>query len=203
MAMTTKQPLYEGNDIMDKLTLRHNMHALLAKIDAADRHTRSLAACNRLAETQEFRSAQLIMIFLSMESEVETSTLAIQAWSAGKQIAVPRVFWEQRAIEPVEIQSLDFSPSGKALSPRNPVHGKPVSLGQIDLIVVPGIAFDRRGYRLGRGKGFYDRFLAQKDLRALRVALCFQEQVLPQDLPVEPHDVPMNMIVTDESVIRC
>ena len=187
---------------MDKVTIRHNMQALLGKIDASARHTRSLAACNRLAQTSEFRASQLIMLFLSMESEVETSTLAIQAWTAGKRIAVPRVFWEERVIEPVEIQSLDFSPQGKPAGPRDPVQGTLVSLGQIDLVVVPGIAFDRRGYRLGRGKGFYDRFLAQKDLRALRVALCFQEQVLPQNLPIEPHDVPMNMIVTDETVIR-
>ena len=188
---------------MDKVTIRRNMKALLEKISPPDRHTRSLAACKRLAETAEFRAAQLIMLFLSMESEVETSTLAIQAWTAGKRIAVPRVFWEERAIEPVEIQSLDFSPQGKPAGPREPVHGKLVSLGQIDLVVVPGKAFDRRGYRLGRGQGFYDRFLAQKDLCAQRVALCFQEQVLEQNLPIEPHDVPMNMIVTDETVIRC
>ncbi|NNM87234.1 MAG: 5-formyltetrahydrofolate cyclo-ligase [Phycisphaerae bacterium] len=188
---------------MDKVTIRNNMKDLLGKIDASDRHARSLAACNRLVNTVEFRDSQLIMLFLSMESEVETSTLAIQAWTAGKRIAVPRVFWEQRAIEPVEIQSLDFPPQGKPTGPRDPVQGTLVSLGQIDLVVVPGIAFDRRGYRLGRGKGFYDRFLSQKELRAVRMALCFQEQVLPQDLPVEPHDIPMNMIVTDETVIRC
>ncbi len=189
--------------MMDKVTIRHNMKALLGTIDATARHTRSLAACNRLAQTPEFRESQLIMLFLSLESEVETSTLAIQAWTAGKRIAVPRVFWEERAIAPVEIQSLDFSSQGKPAGPREPVHGKLVSLGQIDLVVVPGIAFDRRGHRLGRGQGFYDRFLAQKDLRARRIALCFQEQVLQQELPIEPHDVPMNMIVTDETVIRC
>lgn len=188
---------------MDKVILRNAMKSLLGKISPDERHTRSLAACNIFSETREFHDATLIMLFLSMENEVETTTLAIQAWKSAKSIAVPRVYWEQRVIEPVEINSLDSQSNRGSASLREPAQGRVIPLGMIDLVVVPGLAYDRRGFRVGRGKGFYDRFLAQKELHGLRVALCFHEQVLSENIPVEPHDVPMHLIITDREVIRC
>ncbi|MGC9260822.1 MAG: 5-formyltetrahydrofolate cyclo-ligase [Phycisphaerae bacterium] len=103
----------------------------------------------------------------------------------------------------VPIKSLDTSPNPLVQGLRDPVGETPISLARIDLVAVPGLAFDRRGYRLGRGKGFYDCFLSQKDFRGLRIALCFHEQLLEELLPVEPHDVPMNMIITDQKIVRC
>ena len=76
-------------------------------------------------------------------------------------------------------------------------------LALIDMVVIPGLAFDRPGYRVGRGRWFYDRFLAQKDFQGIRCGLCFHEQIQNQEIPCEPHDVPMDLIVTDVEVIRC
>ena len=188
---------------MQKNDLRKEMRSVLATITPEQRHIRSLDVCHQLQDTPEFRRAETIMLFLSMEQEVETSTLVLQAWKEGKTVALPRVRWAEREIEPVAIKSLDTSPNPSMQGLRDPVGGTPISLARIDLVAVPGLAFDRRGYRLGRGKGFYDRFLSKKDFRGLRIALCFQEQVLEDLLPVEPHDMPMNMIVTDQKILRC
>jgi 5-formyltetrahydrofolate cyclo-ligase len=188
---------------MQKNDLRNQMRAMLAKITPEQRHARSLDVCHQLQDTPEFRRAETIMLFLSMEQEVETSTLVLQAWKEGKTVALPRVRWAEREIEPVAIKSLETSANPAAQGLRDPVGGTPISLARIDLVAVPGLAFDRRGYRLGRGKGFYDRFLSQKDFQGQRIALCFQEQLLDSLLPVEPHDVPMNMIVTDQKILRC
>lgn len=187
---------------MEKTELRNQMRTVLAAITPEQRHQRSLDVCHQLSQTSEFRRAETIMLFLSMEQEVETSTLVLQAWKEGKTVALPRVRWEQRQIEPVAIKSLETSPNPAAQGLREPVGGTPISLARIDLVTVPGLAFDRRGYRLGRGKGFYDRFLAQKDFRGLPIALCFHEQILADLLPVESHDMPMNMIVTDQNILR-
>ena len=81
--------------------------------------------------------------------------------------------------------------------------GTVVPLALIDIIVVPGQAFDRQGFRVGRGRGFYDRFLAQQDIQALRCGLCFREQVLAEGIPAEPHDMPMDLVITDREVIHC
>ena len=188
---------------MDKNDLRKKMRAVLAGITPEQRHSRSLNVCHQLQDTSEFRRAETIMLFLSMEQEVETSTLVIQAWKEGKTVALPRVRWATREIEPVAIKSLETSPNPAVQGLRDPVDGTPIPLARIDLVAIPGLAFDRRGFRLGRGKGFYDRFLSQKECRALRIALCFQEQLLEELLPVEPHDMPMNMIVTDQKILRC
>ena len=188
---------------MQKNDLRKEMRSVLASITPEQRHIRSLDVCHQLQDTPEFRRAETIMLFLSMEQEVETSTLVLQAWKEGKTVALPRVRWAEREIEPVAIKSLDTSPNPSMQGLRDPVGGTPISLARIDLVAVPGLAFDRRGYRLGRGKGFYDRFLSKKDFHGLRIALCFQEQLLEDLLPVEPHDMPMNMIVTDQKILRC
>src|SRR5262252_9511607 len=162
---------------MSKNQIRAQMKAFLAGLSPADRHTRSIAACNQLIATREFKSAQMIMIFMSMPTEVETSTLAVKAWQEGKSIAVPRVDWDGKRMEPVEIRSLDVGMRTTGPGIREPATGTAVPLAMIDMIVIPGMAFDRGGYRVGRGRGFYDRFLAQQDFQGVRCALCFHEQL--------------------------
>jgi len=188
---------------MNKSQIRADMNGFLTGLSPADRHARSMAACHQLISTREFKNAQMIMIFMSMPSELETSTLAVRSWQEGKNIAVPRLDWHSKRMEPVEIRSLDVGMKMTGPGVREPVTGTVVPLGLIDMIVVPGLAFDRRGYRVGRGKGFYDRFLAQREIQALRCGLCFHEQLLTAAIPVEPHDMPMNLLVTDREVIRC
>lgn len=180
------------------------MKMFLASLTAHQRHIRSLAACEQLIGTREFKHAQTVMIFLSMPSEVETSTLAVKAWQEGKTIVVPRMDWNHKRMEPVEIRSLELDVRDSEMAGvREPIAGQPMPLGMIDMVVIPGLAFDRNGYRLGRGRGFYDRFLAQQDFRGTRCALCFHEQLVAEPLPCESHDVPMQLIVTDAEVVRC
>ncbi len=188
---------------MIKAQIRAQMKVFLAGLSAGDRHTRSLAACQQLIATREFKHAQTIMIFLSMTSEVETSTLAVKAWQEGKSIVVPRIDWNTKRMDPVEIKTLDTEMQTSGLGVREPVSGISVPLGCIDMVVIPGMAFDRKGFRVGRGRGYYDRFLAQQDFQGVRCALCFHEQLVAEPLPCEAHDVPMDLIVTDTEVVRC
>jgi len=188
---------------MSKIDIRTTMKEFLGGISDSDRHVRSLAACQNLMATKEFRAAEVVMIFLSMAKEIETSTLAIKAWGAGKSVVVPRVDWGQKRMEPVEIRSLDVGMHTTGPGVKEPIEGMVVPLGLIDMVVIPGLAFDRRGYRVGRGRGFYDRFLSQQEFAGVRCALCFQEQLMAEALPCEPHDVPMDLVVTDREVLRC
>ena len=186
---------------MQKTQIRLNMKTLLANLHGPVRHERSLRACQHLASTKEFKAAQTVMIFLSTPTEIETSTLALKAWEEGKSIAVPRVDWETEKMVPVEITSLDTGLQTVKFGLKEPLEGKVVPLDFIDLVVIPGMAFDRRGYRVGRGRGFYDRFLAEKDFAGVRCGLCFHEQLL-REVPAEGHDVPMDVVVTDAEVVH-
>ena len=84
---------------------------------------------------------------------------------------------------------------------REPIAGKPIPLDLIDLVIVPGLGFTGTGFRIGRGMGFYDRFLAQPDFVGRSCGLAFEEQLI-DNLPVLDHDVPLHMLVTDRGIRR-
>ena len=188
---------------MNKTQIRADMKTFLRNMSAEDRQRRSLAACTRLAATREFKNAQMVMLFMSMPTEIETSPLALRAWQEGKSIAVPRVDWESKRMDPLEIRSLESGMQIVGPGLRQPIDGKVVPLALIDMVVIPGLAFDRQGFRVGRGRGFYDRFLAQQEFEGVRCALCYHEQLLEDEIPREPHDIPMDLIVTDQELLRC
>ena len=141
------------------------------------------------------------MLYLSMPQEVDTAPLALRAWQQDKSVAVPKISWEGKRILPVEITSLHSGVVLTGPGVREPVSGKPVPVDEIDLVIVPGLGFSTLGYRIGRGMGFYDRFLAQGDFLGVSCGLAFQEQVVT-DLPVLDHDMPLSMLASDIGIRR-
>lgn len=186
---------------MHKKALRNEIRARAEAIAPDEVQRRSAAACARLVELPEYRAADTLMIYLSMAHEIDTTPLALRAWDDRKRVLAPAVFWEQRRMTPVEIRSLSSDVRAGASGIREPVGDRPAPIGEIDLIVVPGLAFDGRGNRLGRGRGFYDRFLSHRDFRATICALAFEEQIV-EAVPAEAHDMRVHVIVTDALVRR-
>ena len=183
-----------------KKALRQTLHETLATIPPEVRHAKSVAACERLLETPEYRLARTVMIFLSTPTEVDTSGIALDAWRRDKRVAAPCVSWEQRRMAAIEISSLS-SVRTVAFGLREPIEGPPIPPDELDLVFVPGLAFDEQGNRLGRGQGFYDRFLSQPAFHGVSCAIAFEEQILPA-VPHEEHDVRVRMLVTDKRVLR-
>ena len=184
-----------------KSALRKQLRDVLAAMSDADRHAKSLAACSLITSSPEFEAARVVMLYLSTALEVDTAPLALRAWQAGKTVVVPKVSWDQRRMLPVEISSLQTGLTTTGQGVREPVGGKPVPVDFIDLVIVPGLGFTDTGYRIGRGMGFYDRFLAQPEFIGRSCGLAYEEQVLPE-LPVLDHDVPLGMLVTDRGIRR-
>lgn len=191
------------NEMSNKPAVRRHLREALAAMSPADRHAKSLAACGLVAGTPEFASANVVMLFLSMPTEVDTAPLALRCWQAGKSVVVPKVSWDQRRMLPVEITSLQTGLATTGSGIREPAGdaGKPIPLNLIDLVIVPGLGFTPTGYRIGRGMGFYDRFLAQSDFVGLSCGLAFEEQMV-ETLPVLDHDVPLSMLVTNRGIRR-
>ena len=100
----------------------------------------------------------------------------------------------------VQINSLETGFSTASSGLRNPISGLPVPFGEIDLVVTPGLGFDKNGNRLGRGGSYYDRFFANDELKADRCGFAFAEQLL-DSIPVAEHDEPVEILVTDEEII--
>jgi 5-formyltetrahydrofolate cyclo-ligase len=186
---------------LNKPVLRRQLREKLAAMSEGVRHQKSIAACSFVASTAEFQAARVVMLYLSMPTEVDTSPLALKAWQAGKTVVVPKVSWDQRRMLPVEISSLTDHMTTSGPGVREPSGGKPVPVDFIDFVVVPGLGFTERGYRIGRGMGFYDRFLAQGEFIGSSCGLAFDEQIVPE-LPVLDHDIPLSMLATDRGLRR-
>ncbi len=141
------------------------------------------------------------MVFLSLPSEIDTSPLVLRAWQDRKRVLAPKVSWNQRRMVPLEIRSLTDDLIVSSMGIREPITGIPFPVGMIDMVILPGLAFDEYGNRLGRGRGFYDRFLAHPDFRGLACAAAFEEQLVPS-VPVGPLDRRVDMLVTDAKTRR-
>ena len=187
---------------MDKAHLRRTLLNSLLAIPSEQRDERSRRACRNLVSIEPFQEASTIMMFLSLPHEVDTAEAILHAWQLGKIVAVPKISWEQRHMIPVQINSLETGLATGVSGIRNPVAGVPVPFGEIDLVVTPGLGFDRKGNRLGRGGSYYDRFFANPDLKAIRCGLGFHEQIV-DDVPVAEHDKPIDFLVTDTEVVSC
>lgn len=187
---------------MDKVELRGQLRNRLLAMPPEQRKDKSRKACRNLMAMEQYQDASIIMIYLSLPHEVDTSEAILHAWQLGKTIAVPKISWQQRHMIPVQITSLETGFATGASGLRNPVAGAPIPFGQIDLVVAPALGFDRLGNRLGRGGSFYDRFFANKEVIASRCGLAFAEQLV-DSIPITESDEPVDFVVTDEEVIRC
>ncbi len=186
-----------------KKRIRTEVRSRLEALDAVQAHALSVRACARFLETEFFQSALTVMVYLPTPGEVDVAPIAIRCFQERKTLCAPRIDWDHRRMTPVEIRGFDDRFEVRRHGVREPVDGRPVPLEEIDLIIVPGLAFDASGARLGRGSGFYDRFLSQPALRrtATRCGVCFDFQVV-DEIPLDPHDVHLDAIVTDRRTIR-
>ncbi len=188
-------------DMNSKTAVRRMLRDRLSVISEADKHSRSVLSTGWLTRTDEFLNARVVMIYLSTPDEVDTAPLALRCWQAGKTVVAPKVFWDQKRMLPVEISTLQTGMTSTGPGISEPISGKPVPIDLIDLVIVPGIGFTPTGLRIGRGLGFYDRFLAQPDFIGRSCGMAFEEQVI-EDLPTLDHDVPLSMLVSERGVRR-
>ena len=141
------------------------------------------------------------MVFLSLPSEIDTTPLVLRAWQDRKRVLAPKVSWNQRRMLPVEIRSLTDDLMVSTMGIREPATGLPFPISLIDLVMVSGLAFDEYGNRVGRGRGFFDRFLAHPEFDGVACGLAFQAQ-RTATVPVGPLDRRIDMLITEEEVRR-
>lgn len=157
----------------------------------------SLALQNRFLELAEFRQARVIALYSPIHHEVETAAVAAAVLLEGKELLYPAV--EGDDLKFCRVCALDELTRGKYGIPEP--SGDAVDPGRADIIVVPGVAFDLCGRRIGYGKGYYDRALHRLERSGRLVAFCYDFQLVPE-IVGEPHDVTMDLIVTESRVVR-
>ena len=158
---------------------------------------------NRLFNLDEFIDAKSVLIYVSFRTEVDTFGLLNGILCLGKKLVVPLVNSKQKSLTLYEIKDTSELVPGYMEIPEPEVsEDRKVELKDINIIVVPGTGFDIKGNRLGYGGGYYDRLLADAEKHIPTIALAFEEQII-EDISAEPHDIKMDIIVTDKRVIRC
>ena len=181
-----------------KAALRKEIRAALQRISPAARTAGSKALCERLKI--QMQSARAIFFFAPMPGEVDIWPLLEESLDAGKVAALPRFDAKSRNYAACRVQNPEKELVAGKLGIREPgAICAEMRLDQFDLILVPGVAFDLRGNRLGRGKGYYDRLLA--NATAVKCATAFDEQIV-KAVPTEAHDVRMNFICTPTRCVK-
>jgi 5-formyltetrahydrofolate cyclo-ligase len=185
----------------DKIALREQMRTRLAERGAADVRAKSAAIWERLSVVREFAAATRLLVYVSTGSEVDTQGLIRQLLAMGRQVCVPRFDLTMQSYSASVLHDFDTElATGKfgILEPK-PEAVRPAALDQIHAALVPGLAFDETGNRLGRGLGHFDRLLRQTS--GVKIALAFDFQVL-EEVPAEAHDARMDLIVTETRVVN-
>ncbi|HLO42158.1 MAG TPA: 5-formyltetrahydrofolate cyclo-ligase [Phycisphaerales bacterium] len=184
-----------------KRSLRAAIIPQLRGFDPQARESASRQILAQLLELPECAHARTVMGFLATQEEPWLDPLITLLPARGIRFAAPRNDWHAREITPCLLSSpSDAIATRHNLREPGPLC-TPVEPSEIDLILVPGVAFDAFGKRLGRGGGFYDRFLGRPDMRARRVGIAFDLQVVP-DVPALVHDARMDLILTQSRLIR-
>lgn len=159
---------------------------------------RSLKAQARVLALPQFAAASVVGLYSPVWNEVYTEEIFRVAREAGKRVAYPRI--DGHGLEFIDVAEMGELCPG-AFGILEPCGSRVVPLSALELVVVPGVAFDLDGFRLGYGKGFYDRVLSGCEQRALLVGLCYELQLLDA-LPVESHDVRMDLVATEERTLQ-
>jgi len=179
------------------------MRLQFRSMSSAYRAEASLVICELAAGLDAFRAAACIACFFPLPSEPDVRPLIEEAWAQRKQVVLPRL--RQEGVVPcLEWHAVTgwqevIEPGPFGLREPDPARCPLVHTRNVDLVFVPGLAFDERGLRLGRGGGFYDRFLSQAPTELARFGLMFTCQRLPR-LPCEPHDQKLPAVLTEDGL---
>lgn len=178
---------------MDKKTLRREIGERKCMLTAEEIERRSAILAQKLYETEQYRRAKSLYAYLSFNQEVHTNPIIERAWADGKRVAVPKVTGDSMVF--IWIDSFKgLAPQG-VFNIMEPIGDGPVADDAAALVLMPGLAFDPKGHRVGYGGGYYDRFLEREPNHPL-VALCYDFQLFDR-LVTDPHDVPVDIIITD------
>jgi len=156
--------------------------------------------CSQIRKLPVFQEAETIMLYLPIRKEVDTMPLIRELWAAGKKVVIPVCQQEDISLIPGQIRSMDDLAPGTwgILEPKASCL-MPVPAEEIDLVLVPGVAFDPQGNRLGYGAGYYDRFLPRLRPGVQKVAMAFEVQLVP-GLETDCYDQIMYHVVTEEGI---
>lgn len=178
-----------------KAEIRTRRRAVRRAMPHEARLARSSAICERLIALPEWAEARTVLAFVSMRNEVQTQEAVAAARAAGKRVGATRMLPDHSDLEVREWRLEDALEESGQMFQQPPPGAPPIAGDEVDLVIVPALAADARGYRIGYGKGYYDRLLPTLP-RAFRAAVIFDFELIAE-VPEHPYDTPVDMVITD------
>ena len=188
--------------MQDKADVRKELLRKRDRIPPEVRKVKNRLIRERLMSFDEFKNASIIFFFASFRTEVDTTELIKTSLSTGKRVVLPKVKKDTQELLLYEITDFGQLSPGYMGILEPPVSEGRMSINDVDLVIIPGAGFDIAGSRIGYGGGYYDRLLAGLQKPVPVIAPAYEEQVVDV-IPSEPHDIKVQIIVTDGRLIRC
>lgn len=177
---------------MGKLTIRSKIRSLHTKLTQERREAAARGIFAKIETTREFSDSNYIAIYHALADEIPTIQMIERCCSMGKIVLLPRVDGEQMEFYPIDKAKLSVGSFGII----EPQGVEPIDPQQIDMMIVPGVAFCSDGRRLGRGKGYYDRYLARCPETLYKIGICFGYQLI-DNIPCESYDIAMDLLISE------
>jgi 5-formyltetrahydrofolate cyclo-ligase len=185
-----------------KTQIRKDIAKIISALVESDITKKVRAIEDRLFEFANFLEAKIALLYISGDNEVQTKNIIKRAYSYNKIVVLPA--FDPKTFE-MELMKVDKFAQGLKSGTRgvpepNASRCKIVPIDRIDIAIIPGIAFDEKGGRIGTGRGYYDRLIPKLPITTRKVALTLEEQIIPQ-IPMESHDKYVDIIITDKRII--
>ena len=188
--------------MQDKAEIRKELLRRRDRIPLKVRKAKNRIIRESLLSLEEFRNAGIIFLFASFRTEVDTTELIKILLSMGKHVVLPKVNTYRHDLLLFEVRDFaDLTPGYMGI-PEPSTGARQMSINDVDIVIIPGAGYDAAGNRIGYGGGYYDRLLSGMEKNVPIVAPAYEEQII-DSIPSEPHDIKVQMIVTDRRVIRC
>ncbi len=185
--------------MLEKEAIREKIKMKIKSQKVSERRQKSRVIHEKVFLNEDFLKSKCVMLYVSKGTgEVETGPIIKKALKMGKKVVLPVTLARGRNIKPVYLRDIKRLEKGLCgvYEPRGRLNKKPAELKDIDLVVVPGIAFDTRNNRIGRGKGYYDNFLKRLPKGRTKIGLGFRFQLLDK-IPASKRDIPLTDVITD------
>ena len=185
-----------------KADIRKEIAAAIGRLSADELAEKTSLIENRLFNFANFLEAKIALMYIENPNEVKSAEIIRRTFDKNKIVVLPLVKTDTKKFKLFKIDDFakDLKPGQNGILQPDPGRCRTVPIDCIDIAIIPGVAFDEKGGRIGSGDGYYDRFIPHLPVTTRKVALALDDQIIPQ-VPIESHDKHVDIIITDKRII--
>ena len=185
-----------------KVVIRNEMVKKIEGFSESERENKTTQIEERLFDFANFVESRIPLLYLNLPAEVPTENIIRRCFSQNKVVILPVFAKDRKTVSLLKVDDFDkdLRPGPRGVLEPDPERCKKVPIDRVDIAIIPGIAFDEKGGRIGHGYGYYDWLIPELSPTTRKVALAFEEQIIPQ-IPMESHDKFVDIIVSDQRII--